>query len=362
MFNTNSLNALLGRNIGVDLSKELLTKGYNVGKLKLLSDAELTALGLSDEIIDVLRNEARPPIPVDTVIKLLYESKNVCCVCRDPLKGIIIHHIDEWHNSSSHEESNLVVLCLHHHDLAHTRKHLSLALSPTRLIGFKKKWLEDVKFQDSKTILGLIGEWSRWDYVNINRSFELFLNLNIKPYNFGTYSTLKHYNIIEENGLIKPVAEWNLVQQPRRYFTDIGPSQIQLTYYLKEIVESIVRKIPIIDITNQLNKNYIKALVKPGVFISAQLGFYFREEEPYQDYGSQRKTAYYRGNKIKISFSFDAWECTSSSGRFDHMTSKKIITPILYVKSVIEENGWLNISTSCIAAGSYFDEHRNPTF
>jgi len=140
--------------------------------------------------------------------------------------------------------------------------------------------------------------------------------------------------------------------------TDIGGFQINFTYYLREVVERVVSHLPIIDITNKLNHTDISALVKPGKYISAQLAFYFKEEEPYKDYEFQRKKAYYRGNKIRLEFSFNAWECTSSSARFDHMTSRRVITPVLFVTSVIKEKGWIIISTSCLAVGSHFDDNR----
>jgi len=356
--NSNILNALLGRYVESSLAHQLISDGYTLGKLKMLTKDKLTELGLSDETIQIISDESRPPIPQETIIKLLHESKFACCVCRNPSKGIIIHHIQEWNESKNHDESNLIVLCLEHHDLAHTKKDLTLQLSPSRLLALKKQWIESAKFQDARTILGLINEYSRWDYVNQSRVFELFLNLGIDPTGFQTYDTLKSQSIINNRGLINPIKLWDVDHLPRKHVTDIGRLQIHFMYYLKETVESIIKKLPIIDITNNLSRNEIKALVKPGMFISAQLGFYFKEKEPYQDFKSQRKTAYYRGNKIKIQFTFDAFECTSNSGRFDHMTAKKIITPILFVTSVVEDNGWINISTSCLAAGSYFDEHR----
>jgi hypothetical protein len=360
-YNSKVLNALLARNVELHLAKRIISEGYNLSTLKLSSTEQLESLGLTQETIKIISEENRPPISNETVIKLLYESKFTCCVCRDPSKGIIIHHIDEWHKSKSHDESNLVVLCSNHHDLAHTQKSLTLQLSPERLIGFKTQWLKAVAYQDSQTILGLIGPYSRWDYINQNRIFECFLNMKINPTAFETYEILKAHGIINLQGLVNPLKQWEGDHPPKNFITDIGRLQIHFTYYLRQIVEAIIEKTAIIDITNNLNRGEIKALVKPGVFISAQLGFYFREEEIYKEFESQRKTAYYRGNKVRIHFSFNAWECTSSSGRFDHMTAKKIITPILFVNSVIEQDGWIDISTSCLAAGSYFNEHRLST-
>jgi len=136
----------------------------------------------------------------------------MCCICRDPAKGIIIHHIIDWHISRNHNEDNLIVLCLDHHDLAHTKKDLSLNLTPERLSQLKTKWIDEVNFKDSQAILGLIGDWSRCDYVNINRIFELFLNFNINPSSFKTFASVLHYSIIDRKGLISSISEWKVDQ------------------------------------------------------------------------------------------------------------------------------------------------------
>ncbi|MBK7095058.1 MAG: HNH endonuclease [Saprospiraceae bacterium] len=61
-------------------------------------------------------------------------------MARETTRSIIIHHIEEWSVSKSNEESNLVVLCLMHHDEAHSTKQLSQNLTPERIKAAKDKW------------------------------------------------------------------------------------------------------------------------------------------------------------------------------------------------------------------------------
>lgn len=83
-----------------------------------------------------------------------------CCVCRDRSQGIIVHHIDEFSDSRSHAEDNLVVLCLNHHGEAHTKRELQLNLTPERLRKLKARWLKDVKQYDIREALNGNSEYS----------------------------------------------------------------------------------------------------------------------------------------------------------------------------------------------------------
>ena len=130
-------------------------------------------------------------------------------------------------------------------------------------------------------------------------------------------------------------------------------------HYLKTIVERIVEKLPLIDLTNNLSASFIKSLIKPGSIITAQLGFYFSDIDKFETSKQQLRKAYYKGNSIRIEFVFDAWECTSSSGRFDALSGHKVAIPILFVRSVLEDDeSNLVISGSCLAIGTWFENHR----
>ncbi|QKI88897.1 HNH endonuclease signature motif containing protein [Thiomicrorhabdus xiamenensis] len=356
-FNGNTMNAFLRRGIDTKLSKELIDKGYNLSKLKQLKNSELSNLGLNDDQILSINEGGRPPIPSETYIKLLYESKRTCCVCRDATKPIIIHHIEEWSQSKSHDESNLVVLCLEHHDLAHTKKELSIDLSKKQLREFKTKWIEDAKTSDAEAILGLVShDYSRWDYFNHRRIYELFLDLNINAENFKTFSKLKDAGYVDDLGILE-ISTVQKMNENRRYMYDDGNGFI-LVYYMKEVFESVLANLPIINITDKFDRAQINSLLRPGSFIAFQAGFYYKNINTSLSGTDQLRRAHYKKKGIKIEFTFPPFEATSSSSHSDSLTGHSVSTVICIVKSIYDKDDYLNIDVSCLAIGSYFENCR----
>lgn len=76
--------ALMARGLDAGSAAKLAGKGWTLSKLKLTSRVDLEALGLSDDFIENLFKEARPPIPTDALMNVLFANRYQCCVCRDP--------------------------------------------------------------------------------------------------------------------------------------------------------------------------------------------------------------------------------------------------------------------------------------
>lgn len=104
-----TFNALIARGFDSETANHLTSAGHTLNTLKNLDEHGLRVLNISEELIRVILREPRPPIPVETLNKVLYNSRMTCCVCRDISQGIIIHHIHELSDSRSHAEDNLVV-------------------------------------------------------------------------------------------------------------------------------------------------------------------------------------------------------------------------------------------------------------
>ncbi len=136
-------NALLAKGIDSDLAERLVGRGHTVASLKSMRADQLAALGLSARQVQAFTSADRPPIPQETLISILSKSRWTCCVCKDRHRGIIVHHIEQWADSKSHDESNLVVLCLDHHGEAHTKRELSLSLDPDRLRALRDRWYQE---------------------------------------------------------------------------------------------------------------------------------------------------------------------------------------------------------------------------
>ncbi|GGZ83268.1 hypothetical protein GCM10007161_13440 [Ignatzschineria indica] len=359
-----TINALLSRGIDSTLAQNLANLGYTLQKMKMMTEDELIDKGLSEDQVHKLFLEKRPPIPPSILNRVMYKNKHTCCICRDSSKPIILHHIIEWSESRDHSEENLAVLCLDHHDEAHTKRDLSLTLTADRVRGYKRSWEEDCEKQDIIELYHLkySSESSSWAWINIPRLFEIFLKkkLEIIPSDLNkvTYEILRDKGFLDQNNILIDEEEWP-VKRPSTdfYYLDFWDGKY-IADYLATVLEVTLRRLPIIDITENLKqKGWLKSMIKDGSFIALQADFYFKDVDKIEDNKKKNKKAYYRGHGIKIEYSFNPWFCLSSSARHCWMSGHTKQTIVGRVRSIIEEEGELVINISCIASGSYFATH-----
>jgi hypothetical protein len=343
--------ALMARGLDRDAADSLVRGGYTLASLKLLSQAELIDLGLQPEMATELLAESRPPIPPETMAKLLYESRWTCCICRDRTKSIIVHHLEEWHDSRDHSEANLVVLCLQHHDEAHTKRALSLNLTIDRIRELKRLWLDEVKLADTRTIKGLgASNPSRWFYFNHARVFSLFLSRKMLVENNQVTARAMMLGLIDDTGTFAISADDKL----HLYNFDYG---FMLYQYVANMFDRLLDDTVLLDLTDKFNRTDIHALLKPGMIVSLQAAFYFNRGIDGLRGPGQTRRAYYRRDGILFEFEFDAYESTSTSAYAVHLSGHKVALPIGQVTSMVDEDGKLTITISCLAIGCFFDEH-----
>ena len=361
MSNQNTINALMARGIDSEISKYISNSGHTLNDLKQMSKDELLNLGLSSVQIKLLWSENRPPIPTQVLSSVLHKSKMTCCICRDHTQPVVVHHIIEWAKSRSHDENNLVALCLTHHNQAHTTSTLSQNLSPEQIKHSKDQWESDILKMDAKNILNLRNEsYSRWDWFNKQRVSEIMLHSNIKCTDLKLLMSLKSHNIIDNNGLLTDEKTWIWAQnkQSKYWFLDFWEGMF-IAKYITNILDQLLSNLPLRDVTEYIthNKQALKSIIKEGDYIAAQLPFYFKDIDKFQPSQSQYRRAYYKGNSIILEYTFDSWYCMSSSARCDAMRGRRVQTIFGQIRSIVEEEGDLIISISCLAAGTYFEEH-----
>lgn len=222
-----TFNALMARGFDSEAAHRLTQAGYTLNSLKQLNAKQLLDLNIPSELIKILLQEPRPPIPSETLNKVLYESRMTCCVCRDRSQGIIVHHIQEYSSSRSHAEDNLVVLCLNHHGEAHTKRELQLNLTPERLHEFKKRWLKDVKQYDHREAqranIGYSYQAIKQISDSVHHSIHLQGNLNTPKFNLKVEELPdgRNYLMLLKENTNKII--WQLIQFP----LDVGGYPIQ---------------------------------------------------------------------------------------------------------------------------------------
>lgn len=176
-----TLIALVRRGFDLETASRLASTGHTLKLLKSLDESALRALDISEDMVSAIFREPRPPIPLETLGKVLYESRMTCCVCRDRNRGVIVHHIHEFSDTRSHDESNLVVLCLDHHGEAHTRRALQMNLTANRLRDLKSRWLADVREHDIHEALSAKSNYSHEAVRQISDAVQYMVTFHTTP-------------------------------------------------------------------------------------------------------------------------------------------------------------------------------------
>lgn len=345
--------ALIARGMDSDGAAKLAQDGWTLNKLKLATKAELKTAGLSDKFIDDLFKEPRPPIPTDALMSVLFANRYQCCVCRDPKLSVIVQHIEEWAESRLHDVENLAVLCLHHHDEAHSKKTLSKNLDAKTLRDAKKKWEAEVKRFDAEAILAAMRlNYSNWNYMNELRIFEIAKAQKITFENIRGFQNLVAAGVVDSDGFPVPVESENL-------FYKYQGSNIQKRYfYVASIFSTIIRNLPVINVSDYLDKGTLSFALVPGDFIFVQGKHVFSPiENKNRHQGSgQICRGVRRANNVEVQFVFDRWEATSSSAQSQWLTGTRDQGSLVQVKDLAREEGRLVISGTVLGICSNFGD------
>lgn len=328
--------ALMARGVDADRAAKLAEDGWTLNKLKLATKDELKTAGLDSRFTKSLFQEARPPIPIDTLVSVLFANRYQCCICRNPKLSVIVHHIEEWAESRLHDAENLAVLCLPHHDEAHSRKTLSRNLDAKTLRDAKGKWEARVKRFDAESILSAMRlEYSNWNFMNELRIFEIARAIGIELGRVFQLDQLAKSGIVQSDGLPVPVSDDSL------FYMYQGPTILARYFYVSEVLNLVIEKIPIINISDYLDKGVIGFALAPGDFIFVQGAHTFSPI-------TQKKNGRGRGqicrgvrkaNNVEVRFTFDRWEATSSSAKSEWLTGTKNQGSLIHVKDLSRDEG-----------------------
>ncbi|WP_159295926.1 hypothetical protein [Tenacibaculum maritimum] len=128
---------------------------------------------------------------------------------------------------------------------------------------------------------------------------------------------------------------------------------------MAELFDAVLKSTPLVDLTDKFNKSDINSLINRGTYIGIQAGVYFRKLTEVSEGRGQRRLCYYKKNKIKLQFEFDAYEATSISAWAYHLAGHKSATIIGLVKSITNEKDNIIIAISCLAMGCNFKNHNS---
>ncbi|MGA3334387.1 MAG: HNH endonuclease signature motif containing protein [Terracidiphilus sp.] len=346
-----SVESLVGYGIDTDRAKELVSGGNTITVLKGLNAEQLAVLGIHSVAISNIREAGRPPIPGETIRRLLMKTQRTCSVCHQVGRSVAIHHIEAWSKSKNHDEKNLIVLCLNCHGEAHTTRELGKNLTPELLRDHKRDWEDRVERAASRAVLGLSTvDGGNWDYLNQVRLLKLAGSLNVSVEALPHYAELCTSQKINKDGSL---AASESDKKNKMYISE-GEAIIDLYRYVKGLIAALLPKLSVTNVSNTLDKMSLRALAHPGDFIFFQGPCYFKSTTKKKRGPGQWRTFLRRIGNIRIEGGFDAWEATSTSCWSDRLCGRKVSNILGVVESTEERESVLTVRISCLAIGSYF--------
>lgn len=345
-----SERAFLARGIDAQKAKNLVQAGLTLARLKSKTTDELISLGLNPLAAEAVRGEGRPPIPAETLTRVLFANRFTCCVCREPNKPIILHHIRPWEESHSHDESNLAVLCLDDHGHAHSRKELSRNLDARALSNAKSTWESEVKRLDSEAVIRATSvEYSAWGYFNHLRLFELAEEHKIDLSKVSGFSNLRTLDLVFPDGMLRP--------RPRNtFYMYEGAEILHLHRYTKGVMNAVLRRLVVFNISDYLDRGDLPHLLATGDFIFVQGAHAFKRLITRYRGPEQTTRGVRQANRVNVSFTFDRWEALSSSAHADWLSGTKRAGTLLQVRSVERAGGKLLIRGTAIGISNGYGD------
>ena len=135
---TRTKNKLIGLGIDLALIQKIGSKHLTVDGMRGLKKAALETIGFtSDEADIIVKKVNRSSIDPLVFKNIIKKSGGMCCFCENGISNIPyqIHHIEEYHISQDHNESNLLLVCPTHHSVIHQFK-----ITIDQQLEVKRKW------------------------------------------------------------------------------------------------------------------------------------------------------------------------------------------------------------------------------
>ncbi len=304
---------------------------------------------------------SRQKVPKSLQTSLMYESAFVCVICQE--ESCHIHHIDRDH--ANNKEDNLVVLCLKHHDEAHTRKQLSKNLTRADIKEAKKKWCKAVADKRSSiaTVSGQKALHNNppgicWGYINHQRVVQMADPNRLDPEKKKSFRYCVNQGLIDQNAVvIKPHSlpqATSVIKGTIYNWFEFGDDQrVHLIY--TALVDQIASSCDVVHMEPLMwKKSYVKERVKPGALLFLNQALYFKRVNSTNDNEHRRCRRFKR--KIEIVFHVDTRNMFGVSSITASFTGHKSCASLVQFKSFEKINdGKLILHCTPIALGVGFD-------
>jgi len=345
MTNNTTEKALIARGFDSATATRLRQAGQTLEKLKLADDQALTALGLNADQIMAIRNGPRPAIPQEDLAKVLFANRWVCCVCREPDRPIIVHHIKEWSSSRDHSPENLAVLCTIHHGEAHTHRQLEQNLTSARISALKTQWEQQVQRDDAHAIQqGSQLQHDNWFYFNHLRLFELAQELGVVPESVPGYQQALSDGACDQAGAV-------MKKMSADSFMYADSGGMQLYRYVTGLFRAVMQDAVVRNVSDYLDRGLLGNMVVPGDLVFVQGIHTFSPQRP-APAGTQLVKGSRTANRVVVNFVFDLAEATSASAWSLWLRGRQSVGSLVQVKQLQRVDGKLHLTGTVLAIRS----------
>lgn len=350
-----TMTALLARGINSETASELTKAGHTITSLKNKSPGQLHALGLTKENVTNL-HVSRTSIPEKTLLKLLFNNKWVCCVCRSQNSPIVIHHIEPWKISRSHTIDNLAVLCPNDHAKIHSKGDISQNLSTDRLRILKKQWESQITKDDSKLIrqvAQVAGEY--WYFFNLARLYEIAEHEGINLKNLSYYTEARRARILDSSGHL-------LLENIGTRYAYTGHHAALRYHYAREIFLQIIEHLSITNISDRLDRNDLGNTIISNDIIYAGGAIDFKRIDKTRSGEGQLTQGVRSANSVQIIFIFDRWYATSSSAHAMWLTGRHALGCFCRVGDISRKDGKVILHCTLLAVCTELPNQRSRSY
>jgi hypothetical protein len=121
--------------------------------------------------------------------------------------------------------------------------------------------------------------------------------------------------------------------------------------YLKAVLDETLSSMSVLNISNDLDRSLLKAVLRPGHLIFLQGSYRFVEKASRMSGPGQSVELYRRANGVCITSIIDRWEATSNSAWAAYLRGIYEASAIMRIVSLNHRNGQTIVQGSSIAIG-----------
>jgi hypothetical protein len=333
----------MSRGLDSGFAEKLRNQGHTLASLKATPATALQELGLTPVQVQTIYAGPRAGIPSESLARTLWASRWTCCVCREPKKAVIVHHIRPWAQSHNHGEANLVALCLEHHAQAHRRGDLERNLDTQMLVDHKARWEAEVARLDVRAVFeatALPGH--HWLWFNHRRLLDLAQQLGIRLTDTPWFPLTFEKGFVDDRGFPK--------RNDEPYVASGGDGNYLLTY-LRWILHEVLATTALFNVSDDLDRGFLARVVHPGDLILVQGRHVFKNLSKIAKGPGQAVSVRRRANGVEVSFTIDRWEAVATSAWGAWLTGTQCVASIVRVVDVEPTSRGLQVRATGLAIG-----------